>query len=109
MNIVMKNFWDKCKKWIYSSEGLLFLGTLVFHIFIIVLFQKGLVPVPGDFADQTTYHEHAKNIAQLLRTGSYTWGAVYPHHWYPLFLGLIYLVTGPYMIWGMIANAVLIA
>lgn len=109
MKIVMKNYLKTIKQNISSKEFLLFGITVIFHLIIIVLFQTGIVPVPGDFADQTTYHEHATAIAQLLKSGTYTWGAVYPHHWYPLFLGLIYVVAGPHMLWGMIANAFLIA
>lgn len=109
MNIVMKNCWDKFKKIISCSDELLFFGTLLFHIVIIILFQTGTIPIPGDFADQTTYHEHATAIARLIRSGSYTFGAVYPHHWYPLFLGVVYSFVGSHMVWGMVVNAFVIA
>lgn len=107
MNNYMKERLTQLRHWINRDEGMVFGITLFLHVVVVLIIYSGvLFPSPND---DTVYHGYGTQIASLLRSGHYVLGAVYPHHWYPLFVGSIYFFTGNVILYGILFNALLVA
>ena len=109
MSNYMKNIFNTIKNNIQWNGLTLFLLTLMIHTIVVVLLNLGVVSVPASPSDDAAYHLHASAIADLLRSGKYTWAAIYPHHWYPLFVGGVYALLGTSILVGSLVNAVVIS
>lgn len=108
-NIDFKFYFNKINDFLSSYVGKLFFLTLVFHIIFIILINYGIINIPSSNSDYINYHNNAIKIADLLRSGNYTFGAVYGTHWYPFFIGIIYIIFIPSILIGTITNAILIS
>lgn len=100
---------SKIKKSLGNYKWALFIITFLLHESFVILLNSGVINLTFSAGDQTTYHTFASQISDLIINGTYTWGAVYNWHWYPLFTGIIYSIFGKSMIIGASINAILIA
>ena len=84
------------KKINYSlkDDWILFFLTFLFHEIFVILLSFNFLKLPFNIIDQYNYHTFSLQISDLINNGSYFLGAVYPHHWYPLFVGFLYSIFG---------------
>ncbi len=107
----MKNFYNiffkKIKNFFSKKEVRIFFITLGLHILAVIFFALVQFGFLSNVGDHLFYFDSGKQISDLIRHGSYHWGDVYPHHWYPLFLGIVFTIFGKSIIFGTLINAFL--
>lgn len=106
----MKNIKNKFEELVGTHPVVvIFCATLVIHICAVIIFNTVHISFLSATGDNLLYNTFATQIAQLLHAGTYHLGDIYPHHWYPLFVGIIFYITGPSMMIGSFVNAIISA
>ncbi len=107
----MNNFWQRVRNnikiIITTKEFRIGLITMTLHLAVVTFFLVTNISFFSNVSDNVFYQESGTTIAQLLHAGTYHWGDVYPHHWFPLFIGILYYIFGSSMAVGVIVNALL--
>lgn len=86
----------------------LFCVTFIIHCAVVVLLSFVSISLTSNGGDNFLYHDLGSQIAQLLHAGTYHLNDVYSHHWFPLFVGGVYFITGPSMLLISLINALLV-
>lgn len=92
-----------------KTSQVLFLVMLIVHLVVVFVFASNLISIPESASDHATYISFGTQIAHLLQSGTYTWGAVYPFNWFPLFVGTMFAIVGAYPVVFMLINALLVS
>lgn len=107
----MKNFLlslkNNIQKVFQKKDVQIFLITLIIHLGALTFLSLVDLNLFATAGDHLLYDELGKNIAYLLKSGTYHLGDIYQYHWYPLFIGVIYYLFGASMFLGAIINVVL--
>ena len=98
---------NKIKSFFLKSEVRIFLITLFIHGCAVLMFNFVHIGILNTTGDNTLYKSLAEQISQLMHAGTYHLGDVYKYHWYPLFVGIIFYITGPSMLIGSFGNALI--
>lgn len=107
MKHFLLNLKNNIQKSLQKTEVQIFLVTCVIHMGALVFLSLVDINLFATVGDHVLYDELGKNIAHLLKSGTYHLGDIYQHHWYPLFIGVIYYLFGTSMFLGTVINVVL--
>ena len=88
---------------------LLFLIVGIVHLVIVLFISYAEFRPSGGGADFENYNRSAIEIAQRFKVGNFSLEGVYSTHYFPVLIGLIYMVTAPEMIVGQTFSAWLAA
>ncbi len=109
MKNFLKNLKNNIGKIFQRKSVQIFLITFVIHMIVVGFFFFVPINLFKNEIDHIFYFETGTQIAELIKQGAYHFGDVYPHHWFPLFIGVIYYLFGSTMTVGVVVNAVLSA
>lgn len=105
----MTNVINKVRVFLNNKQWSLFIITFLLHEIFVLLLNTGVITIATSISDNLSYFNYASQISSFLHLGTYTFGAVYASHWYPLFVGCLYFLFGSSVIIGASFNAILIA
>lgn len=108
MKSYTKHYWSAAKKILTTPEFVIFIVTFFLHAVVAVFLNMSSLSVAYG-ADSLSYHDWGTQIAGLLRSGQYHFDDVYPYHWYPLFVGVVYAIFGASALIGSFINGFLAA
>ncbi len=98
---------DNVKLFFSHSCSQIFFITFGIHLIAVIFFSLVSLDLLASTSDHIFYFESGRHIAELFKQGAYHFGDVYPHHWFPLFLGVVFYILTPSMVLGSIMNALI--